>query len=204
MDEVVAEGYSLISLYIASKILTKQSAWKFAAQRENFDLTTFLPTSLFGPYAPHFTLPHPDIMTSSLYIYTILNEQVPPSFMPNYMDIRDAAKAHIQALELASVYCNFGANVKLDDVILKLQDKRILVNAGVYTWAQAVEYLYKSYPDLRDKLPVIPKEQFNITGAKSAGKPLIKFAKCDNTHAKELLGITQWIKWKESMSGMVD
>ncbi|KAF8493567.1 hypothetical protein JB92DRAFT_2835124 [Gautieria morchelliformis] len=86
--------------YTAAKTLTEAAAWDFASARPDFDLATVLPTLLLGPFAPgHAILSTYDLSTNIL-LHSMLASGAPPHpVWPYFVDVRDAARAYVKALE---------------------------------------------------------------------------------------------------------
>ncbi|KAF8651074.1 hypothetical protein AX16_004936 [Volvariella volvacea WC 439] len=209
LEEALVAGKSNpVYAYCSIKLLSEKVAWKFAAEKPDFDLATILPTNLFGPYPPHFPLPYPPPSTTG-YIYMLLQGQVPPLFTANSHDIRDCALAHVRALQLPPVKRDSSVGASVDDVKIQLQEKRVITSAAQSTWAQTAEYLRETRPDLRDRLPDITEEYdvpppAGLASKETGGKKLIPVAKVDTTRAKELLGFDKWIDWRECIDATVD
>ena len=103
--------------YQAAKTLAELALWEFADQHREIDITTCKlstqtptaktnrshlvnPTFLYGPLASGFSLPEPNYaaLSSDFLIYHLITPggSYPPS--ATYLDVRDAARAHINAL----------------------------------------------------------------------------------------------------------
>lgn len=119
-------------------------------------------------------------MATNDFVHLILNKNEPP-FAPNWMvDVRDAARAHVLALERLPL--------PSDD------PKRFNVNAATYTWGDAAAYIKKSRPELADRL--FPLEDI---------KPLPGvLSTLDTTRAKEILGFTEFISVEKALDEAVD
>ncbi|KAF8644847.1 hypothetical protein AX16_008235 [Volvariella volvacea WC 439] len=208
LEEALVVGKSNLGYaYCAIKILAEKTAWRFAAERPDFDLATIVPTNLYGPYPPHFPLPYPPPSTSS-FIYMLLQGQVPPLLTANTHDTRDCALAHVRALQLPPVKRDWSAGASVDDVMVQLQAKRIITSAGQCTLARVVQYLREVYPDLKDRLPDVPEEYdvpppSGLANKETGGKKLTPIAKVDTTRARELLGMDKWINWRECLDATV-
>ncbi|KAF8651043.1 hypothetical protein AX16_004906 [Volvariella volvacea WC 439] len=191
-EALVAGKDNPLYAYCATKLLAERTAWKFAAEKPDFDLAAVLPVGIYGPFPPHFALPHPQGSTTFAYVYTLLNGQTPPQLSVNTHDVRDCALAHVRALQLPPFQRVRGATV--EETAVKLQEKRFIASAGQFSWAQAAEYLREAHPELKDRIPVI-EEQFDLptpAGLKKkapADKKLTPVEKVDTTRAKEVLGI---------------
>ena len=112
-------------------------------------------------------------------IYQILQGgAVPPA--PNWLvDVRDVAKGHILALEATN---------------LPADKKRFIINARTYTWKEAAEHLKKSRSAVRDRIQ--PLEEIGDLPAPSSH--------LDNTRAKELLGLVEYIPQEKMLEDAVD
>ncbi|KAF8576651.1 NAD(P)-binding protein [Ramaria rubella] len=86
-------------VYAAAKKLAEAAAWDYARSRPNIDLASVIPTLLIGPFAPgHAILSTGDLSTNVL-LQSLITESIPPRpVWPHFVDVRDAAQAHIQAL----------------------------------------------------------------------------------------------------------
>ncbi|KAE9389452.1 hypothetical protein BT96DRAFT_1003214 [Gymnopus androsaceus JB14] len=104
------------------------------------------PPFLYGPSAPGFP---PSTTSSSLgtngFVYSLLEGKLSPIVSPNLCDIRDTARAHVDAL--LAVYA---------DIIKANQPQRFLVGAP-FQWKESVEYLESADAglpeDTRKRLP---------------------------------------------------
>jgi nucleoside-diphosphate-sugar epimerase len=58
------------------------------------------PTFFYGPFAPGFTIPDLNYgaLTTDAYIYRLLDPAGSYPSSPNYIDVRDVARAHVAAL----------------------------------------------------------------------------------------------------------
>jgi len=98
-EEAVEKGG--FRAYVASKTFAEQALWKFADAHPHVDITTFNPPFFYGPFAEGFNMPTPNYyaMSTNLYIYRLLTHTGPFPTSPRYIDVRDAAKAHVLALK---------------------------------------------------------------------------------------------------------
>ncbi|OAA50503.1 NAD(P)-binding domain protein [Metarhizium rileyi] len=122
--------------YRASKTAAERVAWDFMADRKPaFDLVSLCPTMVFGPFLPG-SKPKSvqEVNTSNLMVWSVVsagaNGSVPPTKGPCWVDVRDVADAHVNALVVAEagggrfmlcqgVYCN----QELADVSRKVTSK---------------------------------------------------------------------------------
>lgn len=137
-EDVLANAEDPYYLYFASKVLAEKAVWDFAREHPNVDVATILPGLVFGPYAAIFPLPsNVSQLGTNSFPWALINGTAPPMAPPYIVDVRDVAKAHVLALGLGPV-------VQPESV----GKKRFLINAGIYTWKQAAEYLKVVRPEL--------------------------------------------------------
>jgi nucleoside-diphosphate-sugar epimerase len=115
-----------VTAYRASKKFAELAVWNFIEeQKPQFDAITILPPMVFGPCQHDVTLA--TLNESNAQIWKILSGGregvVPPTLMWQWVDVRDVAEAHVNALDPA---------VK--------GNQRFLLGAGDFTW-QKVEVL---------------------------------------------------------------
>ncbi|KAF5615448.1 alkanal monooxygenase [Fusarium sp. NRRL 52700] len=126
--------------YVASKVYAEKAAWDFV-KRENpqFTIPAILPAYVLGPII-HDVGSLSTIMTSELLIRDFLSgnykDEIAPSPIGRFTDVRDAAMAHVRAIE-------FG----------EAGGQRFLVGSGTYSNRQVATILWKNFPALRSKLP---------------------------------------------------
>ncbi|KZZ95543.1 NAD(P)-binding domain protein [Moelleriella libera RCEF 2490] len=109
--------------YRASKTAAERAAWQFMERvKPPFDLVSLCPTMVFGPFLP---MSKPDaiskVNTSNLLVWSVVSagkeQPVPPTKGPCWVDVRDVADAHVNALLVPEagggrymlcqgVYCN--------------------------------------------------------------------------------------------------
>jgi len=92
--------------------------------------------------------------------------QTPFQPPPWFVDVRDIAKAHVLALEQPPA---------------ALEQKRFLVNAGIYTWKEAAAHLSAVRPEIKTlpveelpSLPATPTELDTTRSVKVLGMVYIK------------------------------
>jgi len=89
-------------IYAASKKYAELAVWEWAEAHPHVDVTTILPPFLYGPLPPKFLpLPKPeyDALSTTLIIYNFLFPNGVYLPRPGYVDFRDAARAHVGALD---------------------------------------------------------------------------------------------------------
>ncbi len=122
-----------------SKKLAEAAAWDFmekASPAPTFTLSTILPTMVYGPLLDS-SASLESLNTSSADIYRLMNgtlDKVPPTLLPAFVDVRDAALAHLRAYEHA-------------------ESGRFVVNSGSFTYQEVCDILGKQLPDASKRVP---------------------------------------------------
>jgi len=120
------------------------------------------------------------------FIYSLINGpkgRPMPSFgpmHPTYVHVADVARAHVLALKAGP------SNAR----------KRILVQGGYLFWRQAAEYLVKTRPKLRDRLP-----DLDAVGGDEVRSEWIHF---EAENAERVLGMAELKTWQEMVDDTVD
>ncbi|GFF22146.1 putative NADPH-dependent methylglyoxal reductase GRP2 [Aspergillus udagawae] len=157
--------------YRASKTFAERACWEFV-ERENprFSLVTLCPTLMFGPVV------HPlrnldELNTSNQRIRNFMageyKAEIPDTGTSFFLwiDVRDAALAHIRAMEASGV-----------------MNKRFLLTAGYFSNKEICEVIRGSFPEYG---PQLPEQNTDSGGYPSEG--LYGF---DNSQATKELGLT--------------
>jgi nucleoside-diphosphate-sugar epimerase len=154
--------------YRASKTFAERAAWDFVKnEKPNFTLTTLNPPLVIGPIV-HYLNSLNALNTSNErtrdFIQGTYKEEIPPTPVPLWIDVRDLADAHVKAIELDEA-----------------QGKRFFTTAGYFTNRDILEIIQKHFPEYKDKLPG--------DSVKSGGMPDGGFAKFNNERTIKVLGI---------------
>jgi NADPH-dependent methylglyoxal reductase len=92
-------------VYCAGKTFAEQAAWKFMELKKPcFDLISINPAWLIGPFLHQVDKPS-NFNESLRECYENImrkDQSLPPTIVQYWVDVRDAAKAHIMALEIPS------------------------------------------------------------------------------------------------------
>ncbi|KAK7417851.1 hypothetical protein QQX98_004326 [Neonectria punicea] len=88
--------------YRGSKVFAEQSAWDFVkTAKPQFDLVTLCPSMIFGPVAGHLDSPQ-DLNESNGLLWKVAtggpSSSLPPARFNFWIDVRDLAEIHVQAL----------------------------------------------------------------------------------------------------------
>ncbi|THH12526.1 hypothetical protein EW146_g7609 [Bondarzewia mesenterica] len=181
-DEGVSPDATPTEIYMASKKLAETTLWNFAKEHPDIDITAILPPAIYGPGGHGQFIDTPANGTNVL-VYKLLDgpkgrplhDQYPA--IVSFAHVNDIARAHVLALNAPP----------------SNKPKRIIVVAGHFTWKDATEYLAKKRPELRDRLPV-------ITGKEK----VYETATYDASSAARLLGLTDYVGWKETLEFTID
>ena len=117
--------------YRASKTLAEKAAWSFVEnEKPNFSLATICPPLVLGPVLPYLSSLD-SINTSNAQLLSLTQggwkEKLPPTGTWLWVDVRDAALAHVRAMEVPEA-----------------GGKRFFVTAGHYDMAE-VAAIAKKY-----------------------------------------------------------
>ncbi|TGJ88146.1 hypothetical protein E0Z10_g672 [Xylaria hypoxylon] len=166
--------------YRVSKTLAEKAAWDFKEnEKPNFDVATINPPFVFGPVV-HNLSSLADINTSNGNLVGLIvgkwKSEIPATGVHLFVDVRDVAKAHVEAMERPEA----GGN-------------RYLVAAGRFTNKDFVPIVRKNFPQLADKLP-----EDSVPGGDYPGGSIDNVYKFDNSKATKELGL-DWISLEQSV-----
>ncbi|KAJ3876431.1 hypothetical protein F5051DRAFT_411508 [Lentinula edodes] len=138
-----------VSAYSAAKTLAEREVWTFADAHPHIEITTINPPLLYGPLAEGFSLPNPDYsaLSTNLIIYKFLAPEGTFPAYPLYLDVRDAAKAHLLALDSAPTS--------------QVGRKRIIISSPhEVVFADIISTINAKRPELKDRLIKTPPREF--------------------------------------------
>ncbi|KAF9023477.1 putative flavonol reductase [Hymenopellis radicata] len=166
-----------LGTYAVSKSVAEKSAWDFVKEHPEIKLTAINPTMLPGPPVQSSASEGALNDTSQMW-YSLISgtTDVPETAVPIFVDVRDAARAHVLAL-------------KNDAVI----GERVLLNGGSYTYYQIIKLLEQKRPELTSRLP-------SLEGVEDEPGP---FARVDTAIAQKTLGM-QFLSFEESFLDTID
>lgn len=147
-----------------SKKLAEEAAWQFVETSPgvNFSLATINPTMVYGPaFSGSAGLKHLGQSMSDIYALmdASLNE-VPPTMLPAFVDVRDVARAHLLAFETD-------------------KPQRFLISGGDFDKQKVCDLLRDQMPELKSRVPV-----------GNPGKPSVgEHYEVDCSRARSVLGI---------------
>ncbi|VUC36530.1 unnamed protein product [Clonostachys rosea] len=114
--------------YQASKTFAEKAAWDFidsnAGKGKTPSLVTICPPMIFGPVHPAAGITKDALNESSAQLlHAVTSPDPAPTRMPVFVDVRDVAQAHVDALDIAKIPSS----------------ERYVVCAGKFTWAAIKE-----------------------------------------------------------------
>ncbi|RYP17160.1 hypothetical protein DL765_004693 [Monosporascus sp. GIB2] len=163
--------------YRVSKKYAEKAAWDFVeAERPGFDVATICPPLVFGPVVHHLNSLSAVNTSNQRFVALIQGgwaSEIPPSGVFLWVDVRDVALAHVNAMEAAEA-----------------GGKRFFTTAGYYSNRDIADAVRRNFPDLAGKLP-----GEDVPGG---GYPEGGVHKYDNSRATKMLGI-DWIPLEKSV-----
>ncbi|KAF1971005.1 NAD dependent epimerase/dehydratase [Bimuria novae-zelandiae CBS 107.79] len=98
-EEAVAKETSAVVAYRGSKKFAEKAAWEFVEERKPaFDVVTLCPPMTFGPIA-HPVQKLADLNESNAMLWNVASgKDMPVARVPFWVDVRDLAVAHVEAL----------------------------------------------------------------------------------------------------------
>ncbi|KAI4867023.1 NAD(P)-binding protein [Hypoxylon rubiginosum] len=166
--------------YRVSKKEAEKAAWDFVArEKPNFDVATICPPLVFGPVAHHLDSLAGINTSNARYVDLIQGKwaaEIPPSGVYLWVDVRDVALAHVEAMERPEA-----------------GGKRFFTTAGRYSNKQIAQIVRDSFPDLAGKLP----DPATVKVAPGGDLPAEGVYGYDNSRATKVLGI-DWISLEKT------
>lgn len=162
--------------YEKSKTLAEKAAWEFLnslPDDEKFEIVTINPVIILGP-----SLIGGDF-TSGHIIQELMSGKFPgmPKIMFGFVDVRDVAMAHLQALK-----------------VKEASNKRFLLSAKCLWFKEVAETLKSNFPDYKIKTKELPRCPVVVASMFDKGVKKIlpmwgKVAYISNDRSREVLGI---------------
>ncbi|KAF2280104.1 NADPH-dependent methylglyoxal reductase-like protein GRE2 [Westerdykella ornata] len=123
--------------YRASKTFAEKAAWDFLAkEKPNFTIATINPPMVFGPII-HSLDSLENMNTSNQRILSTcqgkFKDEIPPSGVYLWVDVRDVAEAHVAAMEKEDA-----------------ANKRFFTTAGHFSNREIVDIVRKHFPQFKD------------------------------------------------------
>ncbi|KAG9091923.1 methylglyoxal reductase (NADPH-dependent) gre2 [Ceratobasidium sp. UAMH 11750] len=154
--------------YAGSKLYAEKAAWEFMdTQKPAFDLVTICPPMVYGPVLQEVTsMSHLNFSSKKFYaIFSGQEKKLTPDIFWLWADVRDAAEAHVAAVEKPEA-----------------GGQRFFITAGNFNIAQVVRYIWENYPE-RALAKGIPKDTTNVE------YPPGGYYTADNSASRNVLGL---------------
>ncbi|KAJ3777752.1 hypothetical protein FB446DRAFT_783926 [Lentinula raphanica] len=139
-------------VYIAQKILSEQTTMNWAERHPEIRVVIIDPTYVFGPFVPNYKyiVNHPSLYgleSSNYFIHFLLRPENKVFVVyPGWMDVRDIADAHINAVH----------NKAIDE--LKPKDRRFILGAPEdHDWKKVIAHVAEARPSIAHRLCSIEK-----------------------------------------------
>lgn len=153
-----------VNAYRGSKKFAEKAAWDFIKKHDPAYTVNFvLPSFVFGPQA--YTSEIKDSLNTSSEIINALlklkaTDAVPPT-AGNFCDVRDVAKAHLDAFEK------------------DINKERLIINSSLFSAQNILDIINDNFLELKGRLPV---------GSPGSDAGLLLQPTIDNSKTKKLLG----------------
>jgi len=173
-------------VYMSGKTIAERKLWELAEKHRDVDLTTIVPPVIYGGLVPNWPRPAEASGLSTIeFGYQLIKggpegpNTYPDVPISNAVNVKDVAKAHILALDIAPLKDG--------------RKKRFLISNGQFTWAEAIELVKKERPELISRLP---KDDAKVTVQNLSGM--------DTSFAAEVLGLKKYIPWQDTFLETLD
>ncbi|KAF2633799.1 NAD(P)-binding protein [Macroventuria anomochaeta] len=168
--------------YRASKTFAEKAAWEFLEkEKPNFTISTINPPMVFGPIV-HALDSLDNLNTSNERIRNTVQgkfkDEIPPSGVHFWVDVRDVAEAHVNAFEKPEA-----------------ANKRFFVTAGYFSNKEITQIIKKNFPQYKD----LPSDS-TPGGDYPEGTPDKGLYTYNNKRSIEILGL----KYKPLEQSIVD
>ncbi|KAI0044876.1 NAD-P-binding protein [Auriscalpium vulgare] len=180
-EDAFAPGADASTVYSVSKGLADKATWEFAKVHPEIDIAAIYPPLILGPAGRGQVVYAPATGSGELVYALVAGPKgrpvMPMNQVATFVNVVDVARAHVLALSLPP----------------SDKPKRIIPNAGEYTWVRAVKHLWEKRPELRDRLPTVEGDTQEVP----------PHATCDNSSAKRA-GLVQYIGFEDTIEAAVD
>lgn len=168
--------------YRASKTFAEKAAWEFLEkEKPNFTISTINPPMVFGPIV-HALDSLDNLNTSNERIRNAVQgkfkDEIPPSGVHFWIDVRNCAEAHIAAFEKPEA-----------------ANKRFFVTAGYFSNREIMQIIKKNFPQYKN----LPNDS-TPGGDYPEGSPEKGLYKYNNKRSVDILGL----KYKTLEQSIID
>ncbi|KAI0602331.1 NAD dependent epimerase/dehydratase [Biscogniauxia sp. FL1348] len=167
--------------YRVSKTVAERTGWDFVErEKPNFDLATICPPLVFGPVVHHLNSLSAINTSNERFVQLIQGKwksEIPPTGVYLWVDVRDVALAHVNAMERPEA-----------------GGKRFFITAGNFSNRDLVAAARKNFPSLASQLP-----DESVKGGEYPEEGVYGY---DNSRATKILGI-EWIPLEKSATDTI-
>lgn len=164
--EEALDNSSWIPGYRGSKTFAERAAWAFMdREKPSFTLTALTPPGIFGPMVKYPGYPMDCPNASNGVFGMLLDGKVFPTALYTWIDVQDAALAHVMAIE----------NGAFSSERILLASSEQLCNRDI------LEIIHDNFPELRNRLP--SKDTWQVASYPEGG-----VYKVDAARARALIG----------------
>ncbi|KAJ7757990.1 hypothetical protein B0H16DRAFT_1370683 [Mycena metata] len=149
--EQALTGENVMLTYSASKKFSELALWDWVDKHSHVEVTTLNPPVLYGPFTAHFPVPRPEAsaLSTNRRMYSLLfadSGDFPP--MTHCIDVRDAALAHIKALDSPPT--------------AQVGRKRIILSSPTgWPLRQTLDFIAQQRPALKERLTTVTPPEFS-------------------------------------------
>jgi len=186
-------------VYQTAKTAAEKKIWEMADQHPEIDFTAMLPSMLWGPFVPNFvntlSASPGSLGTVSIFRDILDKDEYPQGELGAMVDVRDAARAHVLALDAPPLSLrddgnNSGTKQRDDN---KRQRKRLIITPENFKWEEVVKILRKEFAGDEGLLKRLPSEE----AAQRAGKQMN--VPYDTSLAEKTLGFGNYLPFEETV-----
>ncbi|KAI1492418.1 NAD dependent epimerase/dehydratase [Biscogniauxia mediterranea] len=167
--------------YRVSKKVAEKTGWDFVErEKPNFDLATICPPLVFGPVVHHLNSLSAINTSNERFVQLIQGKwksEIPPTGVFLWVDVRDVALAHVNAMERPEA-----------------GGKRFFTTAGNFNNRDLVAIVRKNFPALAAQLP-----DESVKGGEYPEEGAYGY---DNSQATNVLGI-EWVSLEKSVTDTI-
>lgn len=139
-EEAVDPATTSVIAYRGSKKFAERTAWDFIRDKKpSFDLVTLCPPLVFGPVV-HPVARAADLNESNAQLWSVVTApELPLARVPFWVDVRDLAQAHVEALLRPEV----GGR------------RYVPASPEHFSYGAVAEFLVEEFAELKDKIKLV-------------------------------------------------
>ncbi|ESK92104.1 NAD-P-bindingprotein [Moniliophthora roreri MCA 2997] len=172
------------AIYESCKILAEQAIWEWARLHPHVDIALIALPLTYGPYTSNFYLPTPAFPGVNTFLYQLIVPDGIYCLTGQYVDVRDAAKAHVGALK--------------SPLVSSLSESKKQI---VFGSPQAIQFK-EAVAVLSDKRPALQERLIRSDAPTSNEGPL----SCDYERIEQMFGVKkqEFIPFEKTLLDTID